>query len=109
MPLSVTVPSRYNTSSLIVKGVKIHYIKKYWHSLGVCETTSVSGHIIRAYDMERSICDLVRKRKSTDIAVFNFALQEYFRKKNKDYHQLFEYAKELRMEKLLRDTIGVFL
>ena len=37
MPLTVTVPAKYNSLTLAEKGVKIVYVKKEWHTLGVCQ------------------------------------------------------------------------
>ena len=41
MPLTVTVPTKYNSTTLAEKGVKIVYVKKEWHTLGVCQIIGV--------------------------------------------------------------------
>ena len=95
--------------SLSEKGVRLYYVKQDWYLLGVCDVTTSSGQRVTSYDMERTILDIIRKRKEMDIAVFNYALRTYVNLKKKDYNKLMEYAKELHMENRLRAVMGVLL
>lgn len=106
-PLVVTVPAKYNSPTLTEKGVKVVYVKKEWHTLGVCQMPSPTGHSIAVYDIERTICDIIRKRSDMDIAVFNYALTKYMKRKDKDLNRLMEYAKAMRLEKKIREIMGV--
>lgn len=109
MPISVTVPSNYNCRSLAEKGVQICYTKNAWYSVGVSQLSSPSGHSIRVYDMERTICDIIRKREHMDVSVFNYAIREYVKRKDKNLLRLSEYSRTFRMEQQLRDVMGVLL
>lgn len=109
MPLTVTVPAKYNSPKLMEKGVRIAYVKPDWHSLGVCEATTPGGLTVRTYNMERTICDIIRKRNEVDVAAFNYALRAFVRRKGKDLNRLIGYAKTMRMEKLARNTLSVLL
>ena len=109
MPLSVTVPSSYHSRSLTETGTTIYYAKPAWYLLGVMELESPSGFPVKVYDMERTICDIIRKRTRMDISVFNYAIKEYMKRKDKNLVQLMKYATELRMEQQLREAIGVLL
>lgn len=106
-PLTVTVPSKYNSPILAEKGVKIVYVKKEWHMMGVCQLPSPSGHLINVYDIERTICDIIRKQSRMDISVFNYALVGYMKRKDKNLNRFMEYAKIMRLEKKIRETMGV--
>ena len=83
IPFSVTVPSSYNSGGLVKKGVKVYYVKPEWYGMGICETQTPGGHVVKAYDMERTICDILRKRADMDIAVLNYAIREYMKRKDK--------------------------
>ena len=107
MPLTVTVPAKYNSPTLAEKGVKIVYVKKEWHTLGVCQMPSPTGHSIAVYDLERTICDIIRKRADMDISAFNYAIVEFMKRKDKNLNRLMEYAKTMRLEKKIRETMGV--
>ena len=109
VPISVTVPAKYNVRSLSEKGVRLYYIKQEWYLLGVCDVTTSSGQRVASYDMERTILDIIRKKKEMDVAVFNYALRTYVNLKDKDYNKLMGYAKELHMENRLRAVMGVLL
>lgn len=109
MPLTVTVPHKYRSVALIEKGVEICYTKPDWYELGVCTVKSPAGFLIRAYDPERTICDIVRRRKHMDVSAFNYAIRQYMRSNQKDLLRLLQYAKKLNMERQLREVIGVLL
>ncbi len=107
VPLTVTVAAKYNNPALAEKGVKVVYVKKEWHEMGVCEMASPGGHKLIVYDMERTICDIVRKRSEMDIAAFNYAVKEYMKRKDKNLSRLMAYAGKMRLEKKIRETMGV--
>ena len=106
VPIRVTIPAKYNSLTLAEKGVKIVYVKKEWHTLGVCQMPSPAGHSIAVYDMERTICDIIRKRADMDISAFNYAIVEFMKRKDKNLNRLMEYAKTMRLEKKIRETMG---
>ena len=107
MPLTVTVSAKYNSPTLVEKGVKIVYVKKEWHAIGICQLLSPGGYSINVYDIERTICDIIRKRSEMDISVFNYALVEYMKRNDKNLNRLMEYAKTMRLEKKIREIMGV--
>ena len=109
IPVTVTVPAKYNSLRLIEKGVKIIYVKNEWYNMGLRDSKSPGGHSINIYDMERTICDIIRKRREMDIAVFNYALKEYIKRKDKDLSRLIDYAVIMHMERKLRNVIEVLL
>lgn len=106
---SVTVPTGYNTSKLNKDGLAVYTIKKELFDLGICTKQTVFGNDIRTYNMERSICDILRDRNKQDAAVVSDALKRYVRKSDKDLNQLIKYAELLRVEKILRNYLEVLL
>lgn len=108
-PLMVTVTAKYNSPALMKTGAKIVYVKNEWYTLGVCKLPTPGGHTVNAYDMERTICDIIRKRSEMDIAAFNFAVREYVKRKDKSLMRLTEYAGVMHMERQVRETLGVLL
>lgn len=61
------------------------------------------------YDIERTICDLVRSRSNFEIQDFNSVLKTYVGKKDKDLNKLMEYAKAFRIDKIVRQYMEVLL
>ena len=62
-PLTVTVSPNITVRCLQKKSVRIVYVKKEWHALGVCSVLSPGGHLLNVYDIERTICDVIRKKR----------------------------------------------
>lgn len=109
MPLTVTVPAKYNNTLLIQKGVHIVYVKADWYGMGITEAETPAGHNVKVYDKERTICDIIRKRADMDAAVFTYAIQQYARQRKKDLPKLMDYAKKMRIEQKTRDIMEVIL
>lgn len=110
-PLSycVTVPTGYNTSKLKQDGLMVHTIKRELFELGICEEKTSFGNNIRTYNMERTICDIVRDRNQQDAAVMSDALKRYAKRKDKDLNTLMKYSDIFRIEKVLRNYLEVLL
>ena len=67
------------------------------------------GNEINMYDLERTICDLVRNRNDFEIQDFNNALKSYVKRKDKNITKLFEYATLFKIENVLRKYMEVLL
>lgn len=61
------------------------------------------------YDLERTVCDLVRNRSSFEIQDFNSALKAYVRRKDKNLTRLFEYSEAMGIENVMRNYLEVLL
>lgn len=109
MPLTVTVPAKYNNSMLLNKGVHVIYVKAEWYGMGISKAITPAGHAIKVYDRERTICDIIRRRSEMDIAVFTYAVQQYARQKKKDLPMLIDYAATMRIEHKVREILEVLL
>ncbi|MGD9566891.1 MAG: type IV toxin-antitoxin system AbiEi family antitoxin domain-containing protein [Sedimentibacter sp.] len=105
----VTVPTGYNTSKLNEDGLIVYTIKKELFELGICIKQTVFGNDVRTYDVERTICDIIRDRNNQDAAVVSDALKKYARRSDKDLNRLMKYAELLRTEKILRNYLEVLL
>lgn len=65
--------------------------------MGVCSVPSISGNIVRAYDKERCICELIRDRKKYEVQNFQTAVKDYMTGKEKNLSRLLEYAEKLKI------------
>lgn len=103
----VTVPSSYNTTSLKDLPVSFRYIKSEFILLGRIMMKTSQGNEVFVYDLERTICDIIRNKRSMDINEVNNALRQYASSNKTKYSILMIYANKLRMEKKVRDVMGV--
>lgn len=61
------------------------------------------------YDIERTICDIVRSRNRLEYQVFQEALKSYVRRPGKKLIQLMQYASQFNVEEIVRKYVEVLL
>lgn len=93
MKLDITVPRNKK-----VRGnYNIHRVSKKYYSIGITEVISPYGNVIKVYNAERCICDMLRNEDEFDIELKNRILNYYFNSKDKDIDKLLEYAKVFKV------------
>ena len=105
----VTVPRKYNASHLRSKGIVVYQVKEEWASIGRTVAKTIYGNEVSVYDMERTICDIVRVKDKKDPQMFAYAIKEYAKSANKNLPRLMKYAKEFGIEAELRQYMEVLL
>ena len=88
--------------------VKPHYMEPSWLEVGLTSGT-IDGNKVRIYDKDRVICDCLRYRNKMDKEIFNKAVQRYIADPEKNIPHLLEYAEVLRVKKIVKELIGVWL
>ncbi|GHT82796.1 transcriptional regulator [Betaproteobacteria bacterium] len=106
---SLTLKAETNATRLTKQGVKVYKIKETLLGEGVMDVMSPAGHLLRVYNPERTICDLVRSRKNIEIQNLQTALREYMRLKGKNIPQLMRYAKSFSIDRIIRQYLEVLL
>ncbi|MFA5546719.1 MAG: type IV toxin-antitoxin system AbiEi family antitoxin domain-containing protein [Sphaerochaetaceae bacterium] len=106
---SASVPSGYKVVGSVADRFKIYYIKKELHELGVETVRSSHGNPIRTYDVERTVCDLIRSRSRIDVQILNDALKRFVKLKSADHSILLEYARKLKVEAVLKNYLEVLI
>ena len=104
----VTINNGYNGSLQKENNVNLFYTKRELLDLGVINYKLDSGNIIRVYDLDKTICDIIKNKKKIDAEIFNKAIREYFYSKKKNTLKLYEYAKKMNIYNKVRDTFEVF-
>ena len=104
--MEITLPSSYNSSH--IKGdIIIHKVVKKYYSLGSIIKKTMFGNEVACYDMERTICDLVRFRDKIDVEIFKKAVIGYKNHTERDYQKLRQYAKVFRISKQINNLLDV--
>lgn len=88
--------------------VKPYYMEPSILELGLTNG-KMDGYEIHIYDKDRVICDCLRYRNKMDKEIFNKAIQNYIADREKRIPKLLEYAEALRVKKIAKDLIGVWL
>ena len=106
---SVTVPAGYNATSLKAKGAKVYFVNRGLYLLGLITVKSPHGNDIKTFNLERTICDVLRSRNQIDVQKINEALKRYVSKKERNIDLLYRYARQFRVQKIVREYIEVLL
>lgn len=103
----ITIKSGYKGSLQKEDSINLFYTKNELLDLGVINYKLDSGNIIRVYDLDKTICDIIKNKKKIDAEIFNKAIREYFYSKKKNTLKLYEYAKKMNIYNKVRDTFEV--
>lgn len=107
---TLTIYSGYNAHRLKVDGkCKVYTVKKELLNVGKITVQDNDGHQIPMYDLERTICDLIRNRNKMEVQDFNTAFKTYISRTDKNLNRLMEYAKLFRVDNIVRRYMEVLL
>ena len=70
-PYAITVRRGYSTTRLKAEGLSVYTIKPELYEVGLTTGQTPFGHTVPVYDMERTICDLLRSRSRHGITDFS--------------------------------------
>ena len=105
----VTVPEGYNSTHIVRQGVRIIHSNPKRYALGVMKVKTAFGNEVPVYDRERTICDMIRYRKDTEVQTFKTAMREYMSSEKKNLGNLMRYARKLGIEDNVRIYTEVML
>ncbi len=88
--------------------IKAYRVESTLVTLGEAEG-EIDFYKVRIYDRDRTICDVLRNMNKMDKEIFNKAVQGYVKDPKKNIPNFMEYAKILRVQKWVKDLMGVWL
>ena len=106
---TVTAPSGCIPSAAIKAECKVYYIKPELFALGKTKCKTPSGNLVPCYDLDRTVCDVIRSRNKLGTETFLAALKFYAASPKKDLNKLNTYAKKMRVSNVLRQYLEVLL
>ena len=75
--------------------------------MGKIEVETVYGNKVRAYNMERTICDLIQNKSKVDPELYVTTIRNYAFSKNSDINKLYKYSQKMRITEKVRDTMEI--
>ncbi|MBK5252823.1 MAG: type IV toxin-antitoxin system AbiEi family antitoxin domain-containing protein [Peptostreptococcaceae bacterium] len=106
---SMTFPHQYNTTTIDSSKVKYYRVKDEFYEIGIISIPSPNGNPVRAYNAERTLCDILKATSKTEIQIVTDAFKHYTRTDKKDIPLLSKYAKLFNVDKKLRSYLEVLL
>ena len=108
-PYTITLKAGTNAKRLTDEGVRVYKVKESLFHEGVVRADSPAGHTLRLYNLERTICDLVRSRRNVEPQELLSAIKTYARSKERNIPLLMRYARAFSVEKLILQYLEVLL
>ena len=93
----MTFPKGYNAPSLRQENLIVRRVVPENYVFGQTQIASPSGNPVRVYDLERTLCDILRGGGS-DIQLVGEAMKRYAASRDKNMHKLMRYAERLRVK-----------
>jgi hypothetical protein len=91
------------------KGFVVNFVREEWFDLGRTVVKTTYGNEVAVYDMEKTVCDMIRARNEKDPQVFSYAMKEYAKRQDKNLARLMKYAKTFAIEDEVRRYMEVLL
>lgn len=107
--IDISIPNDYNVSTINTKRIRVHYVSRENMDLGSIRIKSPFGNTIKSYNLERTICDIVKNERKSglDIEQRNKIIRKAFSNNDIDGSILIQYAKKLKCEKKIRVIMEV--
>ena len=102
----ITVPNNYFNYK--IKDHNVFYVDRNIYELGLTQIETPMGNKVRAYDMERCICDIIRSKNRMDSEHVKYSVREYIKRKDKDLIKLSEYAEKMGIKEEVMSFVGMF-
>ena len=105
---TMTFSHGYGTEALRKEPIHAKRAIKEKFDIGITQLETPCKNIVRVYDIERTLCDIV-KGQGCDIQIVNEAMKRYARMNGKDIHKLMEYAEIMRVKPKIIKYMEVLL
>ncbi len=88
--------------------IKLYYWDTVAFNLGIIETV-VQQTTIKMYDIEKTVCDIIRFRNKIGMDIAKEVLKNYLKRPNRNIAKLNEYAKKLNISTVLNNFLTILL
>ena len=107
--LTMSFPRGYNPSSAKREGIVAKSSPEGLHGLGLTELMTPYGNAVRAYDAERTLCDVLRGTLLPDLQLLSPAFRSYLSSGGRNLPKLQSFADKLGVSSKVRRYMQVLL
>lgn len=109
MEIDIAVHRKYKVRNLPDwPEVKVYYFSDERYKTGIVDINE-DGHRFKIYDIEKTVVDVIYYREKIGIEETKEILINYLKRKDRDLNVLYNYAKNLKCEKILKSYMEVLL
>lgn len=102
--VQISVPQSYNAKKYT--DYKVFYNSKKNFGHGIIEV-DYNGYKLKVYDIERTVCDIIKDRNRFDQMEYYKFINYYFSIDHLNYKKLLEYSLELKISELVHHYLAI--
>jgi predicted transcriptional regulator of viral defense system len=110
--LTTHIPTEYHLAipnKMKLKPSEYPPVQFYYWDIHYFEIEIVQDNGINIYSLEKSVCDAVRFKNKIGADIFSEVVKNYVKRKDKNISKLIQVAKQLKVEKQVRNTLDLLL
>ena len=104
----ITIPKKMKLVLPDYPPIKLYYWDSKAFRLGIIETV-IQETPVKMYNIEKTVCDIVRLRNKIGIDIAKEVLKNYLKHPNCNIPKLNEYARQLRISTILNNFLNILL
>lgn len=104
---TVTVPNSYHVDNINEK-CDAFYVNDADYELRISEVETPAGNKVKAYDVERTICDIIRSKSRMDLEQVKKSVKMYIKSDYKNLNRLSEYSNKMKINKEVMEFVGMY-
>jgi predicted transcriptional regulator of viral defense system len=104
----IAVPQKKKINKPDYPPIRVYYLTEKIYQLGITEV-EMNGSKVKMYDLEKSVCDVVKFRNKVGLDTTIEVLKNYVKRPDKDLNKLAQYARKLRIENTINNLIMILL
>lgn len=105
---TVTIKKNYHNEKL-KKECKVHITKDTNYEIGLTAIETPYGNIVKTYDKERCICDIIKDQNKLDFEQVKKSVIMYVNSKDCNLNKLTMYAKQMGIEKKVIGFVRMYV
>lgn len=104
----LAIPKKSKVTLPAYPPIQLYYWSDAPYHLGI-ETVEIWGGTIRMYNVEKTVCDMVKFRNKIGIDIVKEVLHNYVRRKDRKIHLLSQYARQMNIAGILSNYLEMLL
>ena len=106
---TMTFKSSYHSESIKNENILVKYSSDSLYPIEIETVNTPSGNTVKAYSVERTLCEILTVKANVDIQVIIYALKSYARRKNKDIYKIMKLSKVFHVENKMQNYLEILL
>lgn len=109
-PFKMDVTTKRNTNLTSYKNqINLYRVNENILDLGKTKIITPFGNLVYAYNLERTVCDIINNKTNIDIETANKAIRNCIKSKEFNANKMFEYAKKMKVYEKIKNYMEAII